>query len=135
MIFVDTGFFIASLLPSDQLHHRAHAWAALARPPFLVTEYVLVEMMNQLTRSRDRPRAIAAADRMLNPHAYEFIHASPPLLASGLELFRRRPDKLWSLTDCISFNIMRERGITQALAYDEHFVQAGFDAVLRRDPN
>jgi predicted nucleic acid-binding protein len=52
-----------------------------------------------------------------------------------LELHERRPDKQWSLTDCISFEVMREHGITTALAYDEHFVQAGFDALLRRDPD
>jgi predicted nucleic acid-binding protein len=43
-------------------------------------------------------------------------------------------DKDWSLTDCISFHLMRTKGITRALAYDEHFAQAGFEPLLRRQP-
>jgi uncharacterized protein len=43
-------------------------------------------------------------------------------------------DKSWSLTDCISFAVMNDRGITRAMAYDHHFEQAGFEALLRRDP-
>lgn len=50
---------------------------------------------------------------------------------AGLDLYERRPDKEWSLTDCISFGVMREHGITQALTTDHHFEQAGFRALLR----
>ena len=53
----------------------------------------------------------------------------------GLSLHVARMDKSWSLTDCISFYLMRERGITQALTTDHHFTQAGFEALLRRDPS
>ena len=49
----------------------------------------------------------------------------------GLELYKQRPDKQWSLTDCVSFVIMQEMGISEALAYDKHFEQAGFIALLR----
>lgn len=71
---------------------------------------------------------------ILDAAAYEFIAASPAHLADGLRLYRGRSDKEWSLTDCVSFNIMRERGLTSALTYDHHFEQAGFEALLRRDP-
>ena len=50
----------------------------------------------------------------------------------GLHL--ERQDKEWSLTDCISFLVMQRRSIRQALAYDHHFAQAGFDSLLARDP-
>lgn len=50
---------------------------------------------------------------------------------AGVELYRARPDKDWSLTDCISFVVMRERGITEALTGDRHFEQAGFKALLK----
>ena len=49
----------------------------------------------------------------------------------GLALYRARPDKAWSLIDCISFMVMTERGITEALTGDHHFEQAGFRAPLR----
>ncbi len=65
---------------------------------------------------------------------YLFIPASPQLLDAGLALHAARPDKEWSLTDCVSFHLMRERGLTQTLAHDHHFAQAGFDPLLQRDP-
>ena len=46
-------------------------------------------------------------------------------------LYKKRPDKEWSITDCVSFKIMEEYGITEALAYDKHFEQVGFIALLR----
>jgi hypothetical protein len=49
----------------------------------------------------------------------------------GVELYSERPDKGWSLTDCISFIVMRHHGVTQALTGDHHFEQAGFIALLR----
>jgi uncharacterized protein len=66
----------------------------------------------------------------------EIIPPDPALFARGLDLFARRPDKAWSLTDCISFAVMSERGLTEALTGDHHFEQAGFRALRRagRDP-
>jgi hypothetical protein len=58
------------------------------------------------------------------------IPASPELLQSGLQLFGRRTDKHWSLTDCISFALMQEMGVANALTCDRHFEQAGFRAML-----
>jgi predicted nucleic acid-binding protein len=49
----------------------------------------------------------------------------------GLSLFSRRTDKEWSLTDCISFAVMQQRNITDALTTDHHFKQAGYTALLR----
>jgi predicted nucleic acid-binding protein len=62
---------------------------------------------------------------------YVMVPASQELLDRGVTLYRQRPDKDWSLTDCISFVVMRERGITEALTADHHFEQAGFVALLR----
>ena len=65
----------------------------------------------------------------LSPAAVE-----PALWEGGWELYRNRPDKAWSLTDCISFLVMQQGGLTDALTADEHFRQAGFRAVLLEDP-
>jgi predicted nucleic acid-binding protein len=65
---------------------------------------------------------------------YIVLQATAPLFDAGLTLHAQRPDKEWSLTDCISFVVMEQRGIAEALAYDHHFEQAGFVALLRRDP-
>lgn len=53
------------------------------------------------------------------------------LYQEGITLYQQRPDKKWSLTDCISFIVMRREGITEALTGDHHFEQAGFTAVLK----
>ncbi len=50
----------------------------------------------------------------------------------GLELYERRPDKEWSVTDCISFAVMTERGVSEALTNDRHFEQAGFQILLKK---
>jgi predicted nucleic acid-binding protein len=135
MTFVDTGYLVALVSPADAHHARALAWSFVALPPFIVTEYVLVEVMNLLSRPKDRSRAIHVADRIFEAADFRFVAASEELLRSGLALYRRREDKSWSLTDCVSFVVMNSRGISEALAHDEHFVQAGFDALLRRDPD
>ena len=58
------------------------------------------------------------------------VPASQDVFEQGVELFENRLDKDWSLTDCISFIVMRERGLTEALTGDHHFEQAGFRALL-----
>ena len=65
---------------------------------------------------------------------YTVVAASPDLFDAGFALHRARPDKDWSLTDCISIHVMREKQIREALAYDEHFEQAGYVSLLRRNP-
>ncbi|MCY3022019.1 MAG: PIN domain-containing protein, partial [Planctomycetota bacterium] len=134
MILVDTGYFIALLTPSDALHQRACAWAEAVDEPLLVTEYVLWECVNHLSLPEDREKAKALAQRVRLGNECVFVAASPELLDAGLRLHASRMDKAWSLTDCVSFVVMQERGITRALAYDQHFAQGGFEPLLRRDP-
>jgi predicted nucleic acid-binding protein len=101
----------------------------------LVTEYVLWECVNFLSRPPHRASAHAIVHWALSDSVW--LPASPTLLEAGLALHRTRPDKEWSLTDCVSFHVMGERGergLTGALAYDGHFEQAGFEALLRLDP-
>jgi uncharacterized protein len=61
----------------------------------------------------------------------EIVPASAALFDRGFQFFTARPDKDWSLTDCISLVVMHERGITEALTADHHFEQAGFVALLK----
>ena len=134
MILVDSGFLLAFAQPSDALHLRAVAWAKVLAEPLLVSDYVLFEMVNNLSRRTDRLRAHRMVEMISGDPGYTLVPASPGLFAAGLHLHRERPDKEWSLTDCVSFHLMQERGLTRALAYDLHFEQAGFEALLRRDP-
>ena len=134
MILVDSGFLLALAQPTDALHARAAAWAGHISDRLLVSEYVLWETVNSLSKPADRPRAHQIVQMVSGSQDYTFVHASPVLLAAGLRLHRDRPDKEWSLTDCVSFHLMHEQGISRALAYDVHFEQAGFVALLRQAP-
>ena len=64
----------------------------------------------------------------------EIVPASADLFAAAFALYRARADQGWGLTDCSSFVVMRERGLTSALPADAHFRQAGFRALLLDDP-
>lgn len=134
MILLDTGYFIALFTPDDDLYERAAAWSLHLNEPLVVTEYVLLECVNSFSMPKDRPSAHALIEHVRTDPACEVVHASPQLFEAGLRLHRERPDKEWSLTDCISFALMGERRIQRALAYDHHFEQAGFEALLRKDP-
>ena len=135
MILLNSGYLIAILMVDDALHSRARAWSSHIQEPVVVTEQVIWEAVNYLSEPRSRQAAHVLVDHMKNDPACELIYASPELFHAGLSLHRERPDKEWSLTDCISFYVMRERKIKRALAYDHHFEQAGFEALLRRDPS
>ena len=134
MIFVDTGFFLALAQERDALHQRAVAWAGCCSERLLVTEFVLLELVNSLSAPIDRGKAHAMVNAIRSSGAYEVIAIDSHLFDAGLQLHAARPDKEWSLTDCISFVVMDGRKISRALAYDHHFEQAGFEALLRRDP-
>jgi predicted nucleic acid-binding protein len=134
MIFLDTGYLLALFDPADELRGRAMSWSLVLRESCLVTEYVLWECVNAFSHPADRSTAHVLVDYLRSEPGYEIVSASPGLFAAGLQLHRERPDKSRSLTDCISFHVMRERGIERALAYDEHFEQAGFVALLRHAP-
>lgn len=134
MIFADTGFFLALCQPRDALHGRAQAWSKFITEPLMVSEAVLLETVNALSKPVDRAKAHHLINSIRSAKGYEIVYSSPVLFEAGMQLHAERPDKEWSLTDCISFVIMKERGICRALAYDHHFEQAGFEALLRHDP-
>lgn len=135
MILIDTGYFLALVGQSDQHATRARRWGARINEPLVITEYVLVEIVNALSRGTSRPHARQIFHAVTTDAEYKFVSASNLLLSAGMALYQQRSDKDWSLTDCISFHVMRSNNITRALAYDHHFEQAGFEALLRRDPD
>jgi predicted nucleic acid-binding protein len=122
------------LNPRDELFERAQRWSAAIHEPLITTEYVVWEMVNSLSAPVDRSKAHAAVAEVRSSSNWELVYATPELLSASLSLHERRADKHWSLTDCVSFLIMEQRGLRQALASDHHFEQAGFEALLGRDP-
>lgn len=130
-VFVDSSYFVALMSAKDAWHPAAVQWTGRVTCPLLTTQFVLLEVANSFCLAGSR----AAFDRLLasvagNPRI-TVLPASPELFASGVELYLQRPDKDWSLTDCISFTVMTQRGMAEALTADHHFRQAGFTTLLR----
>jgi predicted nucleic acid-binding protein len=96
----------------------------------VTTEFILLEVANFFKRPADRGKFAALDAALRSDAATIIVPASAELYAQGLKFFASRSDKEWSLVDCISFHVMTEQGLTEALAADDHFKQAGFHALL-----
>jgi predicted nucleic acid-binding protein len=129
--FADTFFFFALGNPDDPAHERAREFAAHDTGLLVTTAWVLTELGDGLSAPANRPAFMSLLRSLQNNSAFEIVPPDPDLFERGIDLFSRRPDKEWSLTDCISFVVMTDRGLTDALTGDHHFEQAGFRAVLR----
>ena len=131
--FVDTLYFVALFSPKDQWHGRAIAASKLvAETKLITTEDVLVELLNFFSEYGEKARrgAVAQAEGILSAANIEVTPPSHDAFMAGLTLYRARPDKGYSLTDCISMHTMRERGVRDILTHDEHFHQEGFTVLL-----
>jgi predicted nucleic acid-binding protein len=131
MKFADTSFLVALLNPKDQWHSVAKQAAAALDEPVLTTMWVLVELGGALAVGSNRNLFLEFIEELSQQPEWETVPASPDWFLQGLELFRARADKDWSLTDCISFAVMKQRRITDALTHDHHFEQAGFRVLLK----
>ena len=131
--FLDSSYAIALSAPTDQYHERAvnlaqQLEAASAR--LITTRVVLLAIGNALAKLRYRPAATALLAALEDDPTVDIVPLSETLYGRAFELFRDRPDKEWGLTDCVSFVVMQDRGLTDALTADDHFRQAGFRALL-----
>jgi uncharacterized protein len=130
-VFADTFYFLALLNPKDQAHARAVAAAATLQGMVVTTAWVMTELADAMSSPANRMEFIATLDDLRKNPQVRLHLPDPVVFDEGVQLFANRPDKDWSLTDCISFVIMHKEGITQALTGDHHFEQAGFQALLK----
>jgi uncharacterized protein len=130
-LFADTFYFLALLHVDDNAHSRAVGSSETSSAPLLTTAWVLTEMADALAMPRMRETFTRFLTALRGNPAYMIVPPTQALFDQGVELYAKRPDKDWSLTDCISFVVMRDQGITQALTGDHHFEQAGFMAPLK----
>ena len=133
-VFADTGYWIALWNPRDALHQIATALSeSLGESDVVTTQLVLVEVLDSVAGEPEFRRSFVA-ERVQELEATSYVEVIP-LTANqfrdALERYIARPDQRWSLTDCASFLTMEQRGITDALAHDRDFKQAGFAALLR----
>lgn len=129
-LFIDTAYLLARVNRRDQYHSRANTLTRqYVGRQFIVTDGVLLETGNALAR-HFRSAAIQLIEQFLASPQVEVVYMTPDLLASAIALYKQMDDKQWSLVDCVSFVVMRERDIAAALTSDRHFIQAGFQALL-----
>jgi predicted nucleic acid-binding protein len=129
--FADSFYFIALFQERDAAHERALEFAHSERSLLVTTRWVLAEVADALSDPQTRSDAGAFLEHIQVTEGFVVITGSDALFDRGLQLYRRRLDKDWSLTDCISFVVMSDHGISEALTGDHHFEQAGFSALLR----
>jgi hypothetical protein len=96
----------------------------------ITTTWVLLELGNALRRVRDRAVFSRFMEDLAADADMTVLSADQLVFDRAVALFNERPDKEWSLTDCTSFVVMQEYGLTEALTSDHHFQQAGFTALL-----
>jgi predicted nucleic acid-binding protein len=134
LVFADTFYWAALTSTEDAAHGRAMEYSSSLRPDrILTTDEVLTEYLAFFARGRTSVRVQAGSNvqaLIRNPIVW-VIPQSRESFLGGLELYRARPDKGYSLTDCISMQTMRRQGLTDVLTNDRHFEQEGFRALFR----
>ena len=129
-IFADTYFYIAFLNPEDEAHQTSVDFMEGFEGEIITTEWVLTELANGFAIPDNRGRFVNFHAMLRNDPSVTINPATSELFDEGLRLYSARLDKEWSLTDCISFVVMKDNGLSQALTADHHFRQAGFKALL-----
>ena len=137
-ILIDTGYLVALINRKDSLHSQAQGLARSwqrNRRPLLTTDAVLIEFANFFARSP--LRALAASwQRRLRQRlpGWTIERLTPQLLDRAEARYAAHPDKTWSLTDCLSMEVMLDHRATEAATPDRHFVQAGFRILMATAP-
>lgn len=135
-VFLDAGYLVALELRRDQNHKAALAhWrehmgsrqiGRTSQTRLVTTTYVFDETLTFLNARGHHERAVQVGERLLHSPTVNLIHVDEALFQKGFVYFKAHHDKRYSLTDCVSFVVMDERGLATAFAFDRHFVQAGF---------
>ncbi len=128
-LFADAFYWIALLHAGDQWHQRVIAFTATLGTHHLYTTDAVFDEYLAAYSAREsylRQRAAATVRRLLTSPEVTVIHQTRELFLEGLTLYEARPDKAYSLTDCISMQVMRRESLTEVLTNDHHFTQEGF---------
>ena len=131
-VFADSYYFIALLNSKDQYHVAARGASARPSRPIVTTAWVIVEVADALCAMNLRRFASEFHNELPGRSNIEMISPDRIWLDKGWAFYDAHRDKPWSLTDCISFCVMKELGLTEALTGDHHFEQAGFRALFAR---
>lgn len=130
-LFLDTAFIQALLNPRDDYHQQARQLFPRIRAAseVWITEAVLVEVGNALS-ALNRDAAVQFTQQCYGTDNIHVVSVDTALLMRSLNLYQFRSDKDWGLTDCISFVVMQQQNLTDAVTSDRHFLQAGFNTLM-----
>jgi hypothetical protein len=124
-------FVVALINQRDAYHDKATELAdAYEGAPLLTTDVVLLEIGNALAR-KFKQQAVEVIDDFLSSCEVEIVRLTPQIFERAYSLYKQYQDKEWGLIDCVSFVVMRDASVNGALTFDQHFVQAGFQALMR----
>jgi len=131
--FIDTSYIVALNQKNDLLHSKAKKLNAsiLATDQLYTTEAILLEIGNSLSQPRFRKDVSLFLETAYKDPSLNLILLDSPLIKKGIEKFSKRLDKEWGLVDCISFIVMENYSIQNALTSDTHFEQAGFRVLMK----
>lgn len=132
-LFADTFYWIASINPGDDWHNRARTITAmLDQVQIVTTDEVLTEVLTFFAARgiQMRRRAVQLVKGVMSNPKILVLQQTRESFLSGVQLYESRPDKEYSLPDCISMNVMRQLGIAEVLTHDRHFTQEGFVILL-----
>jgi predicted nucleic acid-binding protein len=129
--FGDSFFYLAYVNRRDNANTRTVEFLHEHDPHIVTTAWVLTEVGDALAGSKRKKFGEMLEAISADPKT-KVVPASQELFESGVNLYLRRQDKDWPLTDCISFVVMEQEGVIEALTGDRHFEQAGFRALLRQ---
>ncbi len=132
-VFADAYYWISLLNDKDQGHPAAQAAShTLLGAEIVTTDEVLTEFLAHFSGYGPvlRQGAVRYAESILNDPGVVVLPQSHQSFLDGFALYKARPDKGYSLTDCTSMEVMRQEGITEVLTHDAHFTQEGFVILL-----
>lgn len=130
VVFADTFYFLALLNRKDEAHERCRSFASRFSGSLVTTEFVLIELADAIAATGHRVQAARFIEHVRTAPNFKCIASSSELFTDALDLYRVRPDKEWTLTDCASFVVMQKEGMREAATGDHHFAQAGYDPIF-----
>ncbi len=125
MIFVDTGGWFASIVPTDKNHEKARNWFLQNREPLITTNYIVDETLTLFKARGEYKRALQIGEQFFNGPLSSVYDLNGEDLTETWQVFKQFSDKEWSFTDCSSKVVMEKLGITHAFAFNGHFKQFG----------
>jgi predicted nucleic acid-binding protein len=133
MVFADTFYWVAVFQPNSSWREPAkRARESLGNVRLLTTDEVLNEFLAAMSKHGEhyRREAVREVRAILADPNVTIVPQSHVSFLRGVDLYGKRLDKEYSLTDCISMNAMREKSVTKVLTHDHHFAQEGFEVLI-----